>query len=164
MAKTGTTALADLRRMLGVLDSSPAEPGDAAIAPQPDVAAPPALIEQFCVAGLPVTATSSGVPPEDRGLQLSIYRLVQESLTNTLKHATGAQHVTVAIEYGRGAVDIKVEDDGQAPTQRDRPGGRGLIGMQERIALYGGSVHAESKPDGGWRVHAQFRTAGSSTS
>lgn len=164
VAKTGTTALADLRRMLGVLDSSPRESAGAAIAPQPDVAALPALIEQFRDAGLPVTMTSSGVPPEDRGLQLSIYRLVQESLTNALKHATGVRHVTVVIEYGRGAVNIRVEDDGQAPTQRDRPGGRGLIGMKERIALYGGSVHAESKPGGGWRVKAQIPTAGSSTS
>lgn len=164
VAQTGTTALADLRRILGVLESTPDAPGHAATTPQPNVAALPALIDRFRAAGLPVTATSSGIPPEDLGQQLAIYRLIQESLTNSLKHASGARHVTVAVGYAQGAVTILVEDDGQAPAQGTRAGGRGLLGMQERVALYGGSIHSGPNPNGGWRVRAQFRLAAGATS
>jgi signal transduction histidine kinase len=163
VAQTGITALADLRRMLGVLEITPDAPGHAAIAPQPNVAALPALFERFRAAGLPVTATSSGVPPEDLGQQLAIYRLIQESLTNSLKHASGANTVTVALEYSQGAVSILVDDDGHAPALGTRAGGRGLLGMHERVALYGGTIHAGPKPNGGWRVRAQFRLAAGAT-
>ena len=164
VAQTGTTALADLRRMLGVLETTSTAPGNAETAPQPGVAALPELLERFRDAGLPVAATSSGIPPEDLGQQLAIYRLVQESLTNSMKHASGAQRVTVAIEYSRGAVSVVVDDDGGTSAHGARPGGRGLIGMQERVALYGGSVHAGSRPNGGWRVQAQFPLAAGAAS
>jgi len=164
VAQTGTIALADLRRILGVLEGAPDAPGHAATTPQPNVAALPALIDRFRAAGLPVTATSSGIPPEDLGQQLAIYRLIQESLTNSLKHASGARHVAVALVYAQGAVTILVEDDGHAPAQGTRAGGRGLLGMQERVALYGGSVHSGPNPNGGWRVRAQFRLAAGAAS
>jgi signal transduction histidine kinase len=164
VAQTGTTALADLRRLLGVLERGSDPPGHAATTPKPDVTALPALIARFQTAGLPVTASSSGTPPEDLGQQLAIYRLIQESLTNSLKHASGVQQVTVAIEYAQGGVTILVDDDGQAPTQSAHTGGRGLIGMQERVALYGGRIQSGPKANGGWRVQAQFRLAAGATS
>ena len=164
VAQTGTTALADLRRILGVLESTPAPSGNATTSPQPNVTALPALFDRFREVGLPVTATSSGIPPEDLGQQLAIYRLIQEALTNALKHATGARRVTVAIGYERSAITILVDDDGQSPAQKERSGGRGLMGMQERVGLYAGSLQAGPKLNGGWRVQAHFRRAGVPTS
>jgi len=156
VAHTGTTALSDLRRMLGVLHGTADASEDAAMAPQPGVVALPELVERFGSAGLPVTLTSRGMPPQDPGQQLAVYRLVQEALTNSLKHATGASEVTVALDYDRRGVTLLIDDDGRAPRRSDPPGGRGLIGMNERVALYGGSLAAGPRPDGGWRVRAQF--------
>lgn len=164
VAQTGSTALADLRRILGVLHSTSETPDHVATAPQPGVAALPALFDRFRDAGLPLTATVAGAPPADPGQQLAIYRLVQEALTNSLKHASGAQRVTAAIEFSRGAVAISVDDDGRAVGLRDRHTGRGLIGMSERAALYGGSLDTGPNPHGGWSVHAQFPLAPGATS
>lgn len=154
VAEAGRDALADMRRMLGVLSDPAPSSGDGR-APQPGIAALPELIESFRAAGLPVRLSTSGLPVADANLQLTVYRVVQESLTNTLRHAASAQHVDVSIVQVDGEVRIDVVDDAvPSVTATAGGGGHGLIGMRERVALYGGSFAAGPRPFGGWRVQA----------
>ena len=153
VAATGRTALADMRRVLGVLteESAPLDPQPGG----PDLAA---LVDGFRTAGLPVEIVTSGGPlPPDTGLQLAVYRIVQESLTNALRYATGAGHVEVRIARTPDHVTVDVTDDGGI----NRPpvpigSGRGVIGMRERATVYGGSIEAGPYRRG-WRVHAELR-------
>lgn len=155
VAETGRSALGEMRRMLGVLREPEGTPAE--LAPQPGLAAIPELVEGFREAGMPVRLTTSGVPEADPAVGLAVYRLVQEGLTNALRHATGAPHVDVRLEHRPGEVDVVVEDDaparqGDAPATRGA--GRGLAGLRERVALYGGSLDAGPRGGRGWRLRA----------
>jgi signal transduction histidine kinase len=148
-------AIADLQQLVGVLRRQ--EEGDD-LAPQPSLRRLPELVEQMRQAGLPVELTMAGRPrPLPAGVELSAYRIIQEALTNTLKHA-GPAHAAVAIRYDDGAVELEVLDDGRGPPPgRPETGGKGLVGMRERVSLYGGRLDAGARPGGGFRVHALLR-------
>jgi signal transduction histidine kinase len=152
-AETGRQALTDMRRFLGVLRAD--EP-DALRHPQPGLGALDALAAQVRAAGLPceltLTGSSAGISP---GAQLTVYRLVQESLTNTLKHSAPGARATVAVACAPGTVRVEVRDDGRAAVPATGSGGgHGLAGMRERVAAYGGELTAGPLPGGGWRVAA----------
>ncbi|MCS5715556.1 histidine kinase [Herbiconiux sp. CPCC 205716] len=159
--QTGATArraLTDMRRSLGVLaDDDAAGVTDAAplaLAPQPGVADLPELIATFRAAGLPVRFTSVGEPPADTVLQLTVYRIVQESLTNALRYARGVDRVDVELRYDSAGVSIAVVDDGLDPARgaASEGSGRGLIGLRERVQVHGGQVSAGPLGTRGWRV------------
>ncbi|GEN79677.1 sensor histidine kinase [Actinotalea fermentans] len=157
LSGTGRAALADMRRVLGVLDTDPdADAADAApLVPQPGSDLDE-LVERFRTAGLPVRAVLDARLPEDANLRLAVYRIVQEALTNTLRHAPGTQAVEVGVHRHPAAVEVTVLDHGATLAVPPSPGtGRGLIGMRERAALYGGTVEA-GPAAGGWRVHASI--------
>jgi signal transduction histidine kinase len=148
----GRQALTELRRLLGA-GTADAE----ALAPQPGLARLDALAGQVRAAGLAVDLRVEGKPfPLPSGADLSAYRIVQEALTNTLKHAH-ATRASVLVRYGRGEVELEVRDDGRgAARSGDGSGGRGIIGMRERAALYGGDLRAGPEPRGGFAVRAHF--------
>ena len=152
-------AIADLQQLVGVLRRQ--EEGDD-LAPQPSLQRLPELVEHMRQTGLPVKLTTTGKPQQlPAGVELSAYRIIQEALTNTLKHAGPAQ-AAVAVRYDNGAVEVEVVDDGQGPPPaRQGTGGKGLVGMQERVRLYGGRLEAGARPGGGFRVYAVLRSGGS---
>ncbi|MFD4420166.1 sensor histidine kinase [Agromyces sp. NPDC058484] len=152
VADAGRDALGEMRRMLGVLTGPADQAADRS--PQPDVAAIPALVDGFREAGLPVRLTTSGPAVTEPALQLTMYRVVQEGLTNALRHATGAQHVDVRIERRDDEVEVTVEDDARHSAPQMAGAGRGLAGLRERVALYGGTFDAEPRPAGGWRLRS----------
>ncbi len=153
LSETGRAALADMRRVLGVLRED-----DAQFGPTPGETDLDELVGRFRLAGMHVQLSVSGDQlPSDTGLQLAVYRIVQESLTNSLRHAQ-AGHVSVSIARTDQAVVVEVADDGGAGTPRsgrvaERGGGRGVIGMRERATIYGGTVEAGPHASG-WRVRA----------
>ena len=150
--ETGREALADLRRLFGIVRG---EEGDAALAPQPGLARLDALLEQSRKAGLPVEVAIEGkrrmLPP---GVDLTAYRIVQESLTNALKHA-GPACAQVTIRYGREVLDLEITDDGRR-TRNGEGTGHGLVGMRERVALYGGEFEAGPRRRDGYAVRARL--------
>jgi signal transduction histidine kinase len=152
-------AIADLQQLVGVLRRQ--EEGDD-LAPQPSLQRLPELVEHMRQTGLPVELTVKGPQgPLPAGVELSAYRIIQEALTNTLKHAGPAQ-AAVTVHYDDRAVEIEVVDDGQgSPPGRPGTGGKGLVGMQERVRLYGGRLDVGPRPGGGFRVHAVLRRGGS---
>jgi signal transduction histidine kinase len=150
---TGRQALGEMRRLLGVLHSEQA-PDDRH--PQPGLAQLDDLLDQVRATGLTVASAVTGAPTEmPPGAELTVYRIVQEALTNTLKHATGPRQVSVAIAHGPGFVTVDVHDDGARPAGRPNTG-HGLAGMRERAAVYAGQVSAGPDPSGGWRVRANL--------
>ncbi len=152
VSRTGRQALAEMRRLLGVLRDDET----AALAPQPGLADLDALLEHVRAAGLVATLETSGAPvPLGAGAELTVYRLVQEALTNTLKHAGPNTRATVRLRYDADGVEVDVIDDGHGRA-RVSAGGQGLAGMRERAAVYGGAVEAGPAPGGGWRVHARL--------
>jgi signal transduction histidine kinase len=158
--RTSREALADMRRMLGIL-GEPATDGDPSREPMPGLDRLGELIEQVRAAGLPVELSIEGDRRQlDAGVELSAYRVVQEALTNALKHATGAR-ARVRLTYEPRTLEIDVTDQG-GTGHRDLgeigPGGRGLIGMRERVALFEGDFEAGRIP-GGFRVHARLPLA-----
>lgn len=168
VAETGRHALADMRRMLGVLNETEAALATAGadMQPQPGASDVSLLIDRFRAAGLPVRYSVTGSAPDDPGLQLTVYRVLQESLTNVLRHAPDASVVDAAVEYGQATVTVQVDDNSMtnsmtkaaAATPETVGAGRGLVGMRERVALYGGTLTSGPLPGGGWRVLATFRT------
>ena len=152
-------AIADLQQLVGVLRRQ--EEGDD-LAPQPSLQRLPELVEHMRQTGLPVKLTTTGESQQlPAGVELSAYRIIQEALTNTLKHAGPAQ-AAVTVRYDNGAVEVEVVDDGQGPPPaRQETGGKGLVGMQERVRLYGGRLEAGARPGGGFRVYAVLRSGGS---
>jgi signal transduction histidine kinase len=157
VAATGREALTEMRRALGVLH----EP-EAGRAPQPGLADLDSLLSGVRAAGVRVALTIDGVPAEcGPGAGLAVYRIVQEALTNTLKHAGPGAHARVGLRYADGRVDLCVTDDGGGITPARTTGGRGVAGMAERAAVYGGAVTAGPR-DGapGWKVHAFLRLDG----
>jgi signal transduction histidine kinase len=150
--QTGREALAEMRRMVGVLRRPEEAP---ALAPQPSLEHLDKLVEQTREAGLPVELRIEGDPlPLPAGLDLTAYRLVQEGLTNALKHAR-AQHAEVLVHYSDGHVELTVSDDGRGAGDRDG-GGHGLVGMRERMTVYGGELEAGPRPEGGYRLRARL--------
>jgi signal transduction histidine kinase len=156
---SGRTAMGELRHLLGLLAPSGEAPDgdDDALVPQPDVGQVRSLVERVRAAGLPVELTITGARALPPGVDLAAYRVVQEALTNVIKHANQARTV-VRIEYRPHELLIDVADDGLAAgASRLQPGGgRGLIGLRERIAIYGGDLDAGPRPGGGWRVQARI--------
>ena len=159
--QTNTAALGDMRRLLAVLrDTEPN--GERAAhperAPQPSLQHLDKLVEQVRGSGVPVSievrGTQQGVPP---GVDLSAYRIVQEALTNVLKHAARAE-ARIVLEYADDALAVTVSDDGlPGPLAETVPaGGSGLIGIQERVAVVGGEMTAGPRPDGGFEIRARL--------
>jgi signal transduction histidine kinase len=150
--RTGREALVEMRRLLGVL-RAPDE--QAELAPQPGLPQLPALVARTEAAGLPVALRVEGEPgPLPLGVDLSAYRIVQEALTNTLKHA-GPAHAQVAIRYHSDAIEIEITDDGRGPAVTNGDG-HGLVGMRERATLYGGEFSAGAREGGGFVVRARL--------
>ena len=164
LSRTGRSALTDMRRILGVLRAEPTE-AESALSPQPGAPALEDLIDRFRAAGLEVAYSHTGPPlPEDTGLQLTAYRVVQEGLTNVLRHAPGASGIEVAVTHRAGwgtgdpgTVTITVRNDRPTRPGDARAGsGQGLVGMRQRAAVYDGSVDAG--PDGGgWTMTARLQ-------
>ncbi|MFB7570699.1 sensor histidine kinase [Streptomyces sp. NPDC056165] len=155
---TGRKALGELRRVLGVLREVDGPPTEPELSPQPGLADINAMCEGVRAAGLEVVYRTAGdVDALDSGVQLTVYRIVQEALTNTLKHAGAGAHVNLAIAVEDTRLTITVQDSGPL-VPADRPStaneeGHGLVGMRERAALYGGHVSA-GPAGGGWTVRA----------
>src|SRR5215510_470766 len=162
VSATGRRALADTRRLLGVLRQRPGDDLAAALAPVPDLSQLDALIEEVRSAGLQATLEVRGQAPEvPAGVQLAVYRLVQEALTNTRKHGGPGARATVRLRYLPGELRVDIDDDGAGATAAAPAGaGGGLIGMQERIGAYGGAVRAGPRQPGGWHVSARLRLDG----
>jgi signal transduction histidine kinase len=152
--ETGRQALAEMRRLLGIMRDN-AEP--AARAPQPGIGTLPALVDQIRQSGLPVELTIEGTPVKlPAGVDLSAYRIVQEALTNTLRHA-GPAHAWVAVRYGGEDVEIEVANDG---ANNGDGAGHGLVGMRERAALCGGELVSGPREGGGFRIAARLPVTG----
>ncbi|MEU9265897.1 histidine kinase [Streptomyces sp. NPDC048251] len=159
ISDSGRDALAELRRLLAVIGADNEGAGDAPLAPQPGLTDLDSLLERVRAAGPTVTLDAHGdltrLPP---GLQLSVYRIVQEALTNTVKYAASDTSVRVSLTSGPEALHVTVEDDGPlrdpGTSRRQTGSGRGLVGMRERVALYKGTVTAGPNSRGGWTVHA----------
>jgi signal transduction histidine kinase len=152
---TGREALTELRRLLGRVRT-----GDGSLTPLPGLARLEELISQVRTAGLKVELNVEGEPHElPAGVDLSAYRIVQEALTNTLKHAQ-ASNATVLVKYAPDAVEVEVIDDGRGPAANGGERGQGLIGMRERAALFGGQLRAGPGPGRGFSVYARIPLEG----
>jgi signal transduction histidine kinase len=181
VSSTGRQALTDMRRMLGVLRDEPAPPdgigdgraaavlangkgngnGRSLYAPQPGLGDLTALIERVRGTGLDVSLRRIGAPFElSPAAGLTVYRVVQEALTNALKHAEEAHTVEVLLSFADPDVAVQVTDDGQslvAVPARPTGGGHGLAGMVERASAFGGTLAAGPRPGGGWEIEALLR-------
>jgi signal transduction histidine kinase len=153
----GRQALGDIERMLGIL-RAPEE--EACCDVTPGMSQLETLCDQVREAGLPVELVVEGeVRPLPASLDLTAYRIVQESLTNTLKHA-GKAHATVTVRYEESALALEVLDDGRGTTPATAGGGRGLLGMRERVATFRGELEAGPRAEGGFGVRARLPLAG----
>jgi signal transduction histidine kinase len=159
---SGRAAMIELQHLLGLL--SPVDGmqphGEEPLRPQPGLDRLQPLIDRLAAAGLPVELTVSGRPRAlAPGVDLACYRVVQEALTNVMKHAAQAR-TTVRLDYRPCELVIDVSDDGwpggAPPGGPGQPGGRGLLGLRERVSLYGGAFDAGPRPAGGWRVMARL--------
>ncbi|WP_406211069.1 sensor histidine kinase [Kitasatospora sp. NBC_01560] len=158
IASTGRQALVEMRRLLGVLRTA----GTAEeYVPQPGVEELPELLEQVRTAGLQVDFATSGDPRElPRGVELTVYRIVQEALTNVRKHGGPDVHARVAVDFGERELAVLIEDDGRGSTDEQLTGGgtdgqgHGLIGMRERVGMVSGSLDVGPRPGGGFRIRA----------
>jgi signal transduction histidine kinase len=150
---TGKEALTELRRLLGILREAD-EHADRG--PQPGLDSLPTLLEQVRRAGLPVAVHVEGEPrPLPAGVDLSAYRIIQEALTNALKHA-GRAEAEVRLRYGAAALELEIVDNGSASTALAPGSGHGLTGMRERVALYGGALQAGARKGHGFAVRASL--------
>ena len=151
---SGRTGLTEMRRLLEVLKAE--EDGNGR-APQPGLARLSELLDALRASGLPVEAVVEGSPrPLPPGVDLSAYRIVQEALTNALRHAGGAS-ARVVVRYEPDAVELEIADDGPGPPEDpEASGGHGLIGMRERVQLFGGELEAGPRPGGGFLLRARL--------
>ena len=154
----GRAAVLELRRIVGVLRSDEDDDGAGSLSPQPRLADVEELVARVRGAGVDLTYEVVGSPRAlPVGLEVAAYRIVQESLTNVLKHASGAA-ARVRVTYSQDAVTLAVADDGSRPRGRTRPRaedrGHGLVGMRERVAVFGGSLDAGPRSAGGFTVRA----------
>lgn len=151
---TGRQALAELRRLLGVLRGDESVDGERA--PQPRISDVQDLALQAQQAGLETTVTSEGDATRlPEAIQLSAYRIIQEALTNILRHA-GASHATILIRCTSSTLEVEVQDDGKRASQPAESAGHGLVGMRERVQLFGGDLRTGPQPGGGFRVLARL--------
>jgi signal transduction histidine kinase len=148
IAETSRSSLTEIRRLLGVLRDD----NGALYTPAPGLADLTALVRDISSAGLRVDVRCQGaatnIPP---GVDFTAYRIVQEALTNALKHAGPAQ-ASVIVTYEPGALSLEIVDDGRGVNGRSADGGHGLLGMRERVAVYGGTFDAGPRHGGGFRV------------
>jgi signal transduction histidine kinase len=148
---TGRTGLAEMRRLIGVLTADGAAGG---LAPQPGLAQLDELVRTVRSAGLAVEILREGeARPLPAGVDVNAYRVIQEALTNALKHA-GTAHASVRLGYRDDALDIEVADDGRGPLSTGDGSGHGLVGMRERVGVFGGTLETGARPGGGFVVHA----------
>ena len=153
---TGRTGLAEMRRLLGVLRTEADTPE---LLPQPGLERLEELLETVRGAGLLVEVLVEGTPRAlPPGADLTAYRVVQEALTNTLRHA-GAARARVLLRFVDGALEIEVADDGRGPPAEGVQAGRGLVGMRERLMLFGGSLETNGRAVGGFVVRARVPSA-----
>ncbi len=153
---TSKEALGEVRQVLGSLRS----PGSAPLAPAPGLDRVPELAQQAAAAGLKVSVETEGtVRPVPPGADLAAFRIVQEALTNVVRHS-GARAARVRIGYRAYGLELRVDDDGPATAGGETGGGNGLIGMRERAAALGGTVNAGPRRDGGFRVVATLPVLG----
>jgi signal transduction histidine kinase len=151
---TGRQARLELRSLLGLLRS---EDVDTPLAPQPNLNQVEDLAAQMRLAGLDVDVLVRGQPRDlPQGLGLSLYRIVQEALTNVLRHSA-APRARVVVSYRADLVEVEVDGEGMSSEKRDE--GFGLIGMRERVTLYGGELDSGEDPNGGYRVRARLPLA-----
>jgi signal transduction histidine kinase len=150
--ETGRQALVEMSRLVGLLRDDSTELG---LAPQPRLHELPALVDQIRAAGLPVELQVDGAGrPLPLGIELTAYRVVQEALTNALKHA-GPARAGVRLRYADEAIEIDVTDDGPG-SPNGHAGGHGLAGMRERVSVFGGEMTAGPRPGGGFAVHVRL--------
>jgi len=150
--RAGRSALTEMRRLVGMLRTDMAD----SLAPQPGLDDLPRLVTQVQAAGLPVElhvdGDRSSIPV---GIDLSAYRIVQEALTNALTHANDAR-ATVRVRYADDVLELEISDDGDAAGGHEPGGGHGLVGIRERVALYGGRFTAGRRPEGGFTVRVRL--------
>jgi signal transduction histidine kinase len=156
VSETGRRTVADMRRLLAVLRTEPD------LAPQPGADQLLSLVESFRKSGLPVSTKLAAALPEDKALGLTVYRIIQESLTNVLRHAPTAAWVRVAISQPEdNTFQVLIENgppSDSAGARTDWEGsGQGLVGMAQRVEVFGGTFEAGPTADGGWRVVAVLR-------
>ena len=156
-------SLTEMRRMLGALRSGDAE-DLASLLPQPGLGDLAGIVEEARASGIEVNVSVGG--DERRlapGIELAVYRLLQESLTNVRKHAGEGAAASISIEFGPKSIAIEVLDDGAGRSSRSQAGGsgHGVIGMRERVEIYGGTFSAGPRPEGGWAVRARLPLADS---
>jgi signal transduction histidine kinase len=156
----GHEALDEMRRMVGLLRAEDGSRGEPDRGPQPGLDDLDRLVASMREGGLEVTVATEGEPRRvPSGIDLSAYRIIQESLTNALKHGGPGVHARVHVRYGPDTIDLDVSDDGRgAAAASGNGGGHGLVGMRERVALVHGSLSAGPAPGGGFRVHAVLPT------
>ncbi|MFF7247739.1 sensor histidine kinase [Embleya sp. NPDC008237] len=158
IASTGREALAEMRRLLGVLRS---QSETDAYVPQPGVEQLGELVEQVRTTGLNVELRVEGVPVElPQSVALTAYRIVQEALTNTRKHAGPDATATVGVGYGEDGLEMEISDDGRGAAAPGDGMGHGLVGMRERVAMLGGRLRTGPSIGGGWSVSAMLPYAG----
>lgn len=153
IAATSRASLTEIRRILGVLR------GDerAAYAPAPGMQDLERLARDIDAAGVPVEVEVTGAQVElPHGVDLTAYRIVQEALTNVLKHAGPSAHANVRVTYEPGALALEITDDGRGVNGHSTEGGHGLVGMRERVGVYGGTLETGSRAGGGYRVAARL--------
>ncbi|QBJ94683.1 sensor histidine kinase [Rhodococcus sp. ABRD24] len=157
VSATGRRALADTRKLLGALRVDEQE-NDGGLGPVPDLAELEVLIERVSAAGLTTTLQVHGTSPDvPAAVQLTVYRLVQEALTNTLKHCGPGAQASVRLQHLPGELRVDVDDDGAGAAATLAGVGSGLIGMRERVHACGGDMHAGPRQSVGWSVSARLR-------
>ncbi|MHA7282430.1 sensor histidine kinase [Arthrobacter sp. TMS2-4] len=152
LSATGRTAIADMRRVLGVLRT---EAVSGSLGPLPASSSLAQLLDGFRAAGLPLRVTTTGpMLPGDPAFQLTVYRILQESLTNVLRYGKGVTLVDVVIARTGDEVELRVADDGRGAMEpmTSLGSGQGIAGMRERAAIYSGTVECGARPSGGWLV------------
>jgi signal transduction histidine kinase len=155
ISKTGRAALAEMRRLVGVLRDD--EHPDTDYTPQPGL---DQLEELVRGSGVPARLVVAGAPGElPEGQQLAVYRIVQEALTNALKHGGPGARALVELDFDGPELVVRVTDDGRGGAAPRGDGGHGLIGMRERVGMYGGAVTAGPRPGGGYEVLARLPMA-----
>jgi signal transduction histidine kinase len=152
IADLGRGAMGEMHRTLELMRASDAADERA---PQPTLAGLDTLVEQARAAGVSVELSVDGEPHTlDAGVELSAYRIVQEALTNVIKHA-GPAHAAVSVRYGEDELTLEIVDDGVGTSGGETPrSGHGLVGMRERVALFGGTLSAGPHDGRGYRVEA----------
>ncbi|WP_258369332.1 sensor histidine kinase [Georgenia satyanarayanai] len=162
ISETGRAALADMRKILGVLRAPGTDGRPETTTPQPIDADLDTLVEQVRSSGLDVSLVRVGqARPLPPGLGLTVYRICQEALTNVLKHGGPSASATVMLQWSAQRLSIQVDDTGRGAAATSDGAGHGLVGMHERVALFAGTLETGAKPGGGYRVRAEIPLPGS---